>query len=182
MASRWEVLGTTPNLLTLLRLVLLPVILWGMSRNHAWLAVVAMAIAVVTDFVDGRLARKMGLASELGRSLDSVIDFVFLYALFIGLWASRHMPTYQFAFIWLGMFTILTSHLAAGGQGGGAVIKTTFGTLTGGLQYLFLLLAVLGLVIAAPWYGWFRVIVFWLLAVVVVLHAVECAGKLGSSE
>lgn len=170
---------TAPNLLTVARLVLLPVIIWGMSRGHAWLAVLAMAVAVGTDLVDGRIARKMGIASEFGRNLDSVIDFVFLYSLFIGLWASRHMPTYQFAFIWLAMFTILTSQLA-GGLGTEGVVKTTFGKPTGALQYLFLVIAILGLVIAAPWYGMVRLIVFWILAIVVILNVVGCAGKLQS--
>lgn len=180
-SSPQAALLTAPNLLTVARLVLLPVILWGMSRGHAWLAVLAMAVAVGTDLVDGRIARKMGIASEFGRNLDSVIDFVFLYSLFIGLWASRHMPTYQFAFIWLAMFTILTSQLA-GGLGSEGVVKTTFGKPTGALQYLFLLLAILGLVIAAPWYGLVRLIVFWVLAIVVILNVVECAGKLQLSS
>lgn len=170
-----------PNLLTIVRLVLLPAIVWGMSRGHAWLAVLAMAVAVGTDLVDGRIARKMGLAGEFGRNLDSVIDFVFIYALFIGLWASRHMPTYQFAFIWLAMFTILLAQLTAGGLGSEGVVRTTFGKVTGALQYLFLLLTVLGLVIAAPGYGLFRLIMFWILALAVVLNTVECVGKLSSS-
>lgn len=63
-----------PNTLTLVRLLLVPV-LWvfatvGEERSAGF----ALAIAAVTDILDGRLARALNVASALGSKLDSIAD------------------------------------------------------------------------------------------------------------
>jgi CDP-diacylglycerol--glycerol-3-phosphate 3-phosphatidyltransferase len=72
-----------PNLLTMLRIVLIPVVLWlladGTREASFWAAVLYIASAV-TDFLDGWLARRQGLISVLGKFLDPLADKLLVMA------------------------------------------------------------------------------------------------------
>lgn len=66
-----------PNLLTLLRIVLIPVFVMLFYLPVSWANEVATAVfvlAAITDWLDGYLARRMGLVSALGAFLDPVAD------------------------------------------------------------------------------------------------------------
>ena len=68
---------TIPNLLTALRIVLIPVIVGFFYLPYGWgdmVAGVLFAIAGITDTFDGYLARRMGQVSNLGAFLDPVAD------------------------------------------------------------------------------------------------------------
>jgi len=68
---RWNL----PNILTLYRLVTAPVLLLCVYLGWSAVFAILFAINLLTDFLDGLLARKMGLASEAGALLDSYADF-----------------------------------------------------------------------------------------------------------
>lgn len=66
-----------PNLLTLGRIAVIPLIValfYVPGDGARWLAFALFVAAAVTDFVDGWLARRMGLTSALGRFLDPIAD------------------------------------------------------------------------------------------------------------
>ncbi len=68
---------TVPNLLTLLRIVLIPVFVLVFYLPLQWASVwgaTIFAVAAATDWVDGYLARKMGQTTRLGAFLDPVAD------------------------------------------------------------------------------------------------------------
>ncbi|MEE2730890.1 MAG: CDP-diacylglycerol--glycerol-3-phosphate 3-phosphatidyltransferase [Pseudomonadota bacterium] len=68
---------TIPNLLTLLRIALIPVFVVVFYLPYHWSALagaVIFALAGITDWVDGYLARKMGQSTKLGAFLDPVAD------------------------------------------------------------------------------------------------------------
>src|SRR5919201_606789 len=72
-----------PNGLTLARLVL-AVGLFACIAGEWWLTgVVVFALAAVTDWLDGYLARKHGLASAFGRNFDPLVDKVLICGAFI---------------------------------------------------------------------------------------------------
>ena len=72
-----------PNLLTTARLVL-GIFLFGLIEFEQWIACLAVfALAAVTDWLDGYLARKQGLTSTLGRNLDPLVDKVVICGAFI---------------------------------------------------------------------------------------------------
>lgn len=66
-----------PNALTMLRVVLIPVVLYlmydGTPKANFWAAIVYVG-CTITDFFDGYLARRMGLISILGQFLDPLAD------------------------------------------------------------------------------------------------------------
>lgn len=75
-----------PNILTFLRIALLPVIIGLFFIHGAWAAWVALGLytlACITDFFDGYLARKMKTESALGQFLDPISDKIFVASLLI---------------------------------------------------------------------------------------------------
>lgn len=72
-----------PNQLTAARLGL-AIVLFVLIEFKLWIAcVVIFALAAVTDWLDGYLARKQGLVSTLGRNLDPLVDKVLVCGAFI---------------------------------------------------------------------------------------------------
>jgi cardiolipin synthase len=72
---------TLPNLLSLLRLLGVPLFLWLLLGPHAdgW-AIVVLALSGVTDWADGKLARALGQSSKLGALLDPAADRLYIVA------------------------------------------------------------------------------------------------------
>lgn len=87
----WAQLWNVPNLLTLIRILLIPVF-WhvlmyeqGENPRARVLAAVIFVVAAVTDYVDGALARKQGLVTTFGKIADPLADKALTGAALIGL-------------------------------------------------------------------------------------------------
>ena len=66
---------TIPNLLSVLRLALIPVIVWLYCGKKAYnWAVAAIVLSGLTDVVDGFIARKWNMVSDFGKILDPIAD------------------------------------------------------------------------------------------------------------
>lgn len=77
---------TVPNLLSALRLLGVPLFLWLILGPQAdALAIVVLALAGFTDWLDGYLARKWHQISRLGQLLDPVADRLYILATLVGL-------------------------------------------------------------------------------------------------
>jgi len=77
---------TVPNILSALRLLGVPLFLWLILVPEAdWLAILVLAIAGFTDWLDGYLARKWHQISRVGQLLDPVADRLYILATLIGL-------------------------------------------------------------------------------------------------
>lgn len=66
-----------PNLLTLLRITLIPVLVVVFYLPGSWspfLSAAVFGLAAITDWLDGYLARRLGLTSSFGEFLDPVAD------------------------------------------------------------------------------------------------------------
>jgi cardiolipin synthase (CMP-forming) len=77
---------TIPNILSLLRLLGVPLFLWLVLGPHAdgW-ALVVLLVAGVTDYLDGTLARRLNQTTRLGQFLDPVADRLYILAVVVGL-------------------------------------------------------------------------------------------------
>jgi CDP-diacylglycerol--glycerol-3-phosphate 3-phosphatidyltransferase len=72
-----------PNQVTLSRLVL-AIGMFVLIDRQLWLAaLIVLAIAAVTDWLDGYLARRMNLTSALGRILDPLVDKVWICGAYV---------------------------------------------------------------------------------------------------
>lgn len=79
-------LYSLPNLLTISRILAIPVIValfWVEGDTARWAAMAVFTLAGITDYFDGMLARSMGQISNLGRFLDPVADKLLVSALLI---------------------------------------------------------------------------------------------------
>ena len=65
---------TLPNLFSILRLALIPVIVVLHTKKYYYAAVGTVLLSAVTDVVDGQIARRLGMTSELGKILDPIAD------------------------------------------------------------------------------------------------------------
>lgn len=86
-----------PNALTVLRLVLVPVflvLLFVAPSELSWRlgATLVFGVAILTDFFDGRLARKYNLVSDFGKIWDPIADKALTGAAFIGLSILQELP------------------------------------------------------------------------------------------
>lgn len=86
--SRW---ATLPNLLTLMRLLLVPVLAVLLLRDDGddaalrWAATAVFVIAALTDLADGEIARRSGTVTTLGKIADPIADKALTGVALIGL-------------------------------------------------------------------------------------------------
>lgn len=83
---------TLPNIITLLRLALVPVTVWALLVGEHALAFAAFLLAGVSDGVDGFIARRFDQRSELGAWLDPIADKALLVAVFVVLGILAELP------------------------------------------------------------------------------------------
>ena len=77
---------TIPNALSFVRLLLVPVFLWlVLGPKYDELALAVLMVSGVTDYLDGKLARRLNQTSKIGAILDPVADRFFILAVVIGL-------------------------------------------------------------------------------------------------
>ncbi|MGU9980625.1 CDP-alcohol phosphatidyltransferase family protein [Phreatobacter sp. HK31-P] len=74
-----------PNLLTLLRILLVPVVVWAIAQGQMGIALAAFVIAGVTDAVDGYIAKRFDQQTELGAYLDPLADKTLIVSIYISL-------------------------------------------------------------------------------------------------
>lgn len=76
---------TVPNLLSLLRLVLLPVFCLLILRERDGAALVVLVVSGATDYFDGMLARRWNQVSRVGQLLDPLADRLYILCTLTGL-------------------------------------------------------------------------------------------------
>jgi cardiolipin synthase len=81
-----------PNLLSFLRILLVPVFLWLLLDQLFLAAIAVLAFAGLTDFLDGFLARKLNQTTKLGKMLDPVADRLYIFATLLALSATGYVP------------------------------------------------------------------------------------------
>ncbi len=98
MSELWRL----PNLLSLSRIAITPVIgyfLWKGDDTSTLICAILLIVAGVTDSLDGMLARRMGLVSNLGKTLDPLADKAMAAALLVLLVLFRDLPLWLAAII-----------------------------------------------------------------------------------
>lgn len=83
---------TLPNLITILRLVLVPCVVLAMLQSHWNWAFAGFVVAGVSDGVDGFIARHFNQRSRLGAYLDPMADKLLLVSVFVVLGVTGQLP------------------------------------------------------------------------------------------
>ncbi|HET8988035.1 MAG TPA: CDP-alcohol phosphatidyltransferase family protein [Humibacillus sp.] len=76
---------TLPNALSVLRLLGLPVFVWAIVDHRDVLALVVLMFSGLTDYLDGKIARRYNMESRLGQFLDPIADRLYIVTTLVGL-------------------------------------------------------------------------------------------------
>lgn len=101
---------TVPNLLSLLRLLLVPVFAWLILTRRDGLVLLVLALAGFSDYLDGTLARRWGQVSRVGQLLDPAADRLYILSTLLGL-AWRGMVPWWLVALLLARDVVLSVNL-----------------------------------------------------------------------
>jgi cardiolipin synthase (CMP-forming) len=173
---------TVPNVLSALRLVGVPVFLWLLFTHQDVWAFVVLALSGITDYLDGKIARRFNLVSRLGQLLDPIADRLYVLSTLVALALRDVIPLWLLVVLvarelFMGIVMLLLKRVGQTGLPVHFVGKAA----TFNLLYAFpilLLSTVEGPLgdIAQPlgWaFAWWGVVLYWLAA---VLYAVQAAS------
>lgn len=133
-----------PNAITTLRILLVPLFVWFLFEAddkgdwQRWVALVLFILAISTDGVDGAIARKKGLVTNLGKILDPIADKALIGGALVALSILGEVPWWATAAILareLGItayrFIVIRKRVVA--ASGGGKLKTILQSITVGL-------------------------------------------------
>jgi cardiolipin synthase (CMP-forming) len=81
-----------PNLITLARILSVPVMVWAISSGEMLFAFILFGLAGLSDAVDGYLAKRLDMASELGAYLDPIADKALIVSIYVSLGIAGAVP------------------------------------------------------------------------------------------
>ncbi len=109
-----------PNRLTIVRIAMAPfflvLFLWDFPFHYVTAGLV-FALASITDLIDGRLARRNNLVTDLGKFLDPIADKILTTAAFLGFVVIGHMNVWALLLILTREFVVTSVRLMAAGKG-----------------------------------------------------------------
>lgn len=141
-----------PNILTMLRIAAIPILaalLMSPGRPAGFWAAAVFALASITDWLDGYLARRMGIVTVFGKFLDPIADKLIVMAALIMILPFGRVPAWMVLVI-LGREIIITG-LRGIASSEGIVIQASD---LGKFKTIFQIVAILGLLLHYD-YHWF---------------------------
>ena len=111
---------TVPNLLTMARIVMIPLCLWFLDRaspKDCFWAALVFTLAAITDALDGWLARKMGIVSVLGKFLDPLADKLIVMATLVWLVPMGRIPAWVVVVLLAREFSVTALRSIAASEG-----------------------------------------------------------------
>jgi CDP-diacylglycerol--glycerol-3-phosphate 3-phosphatidyltransferase len=169
--SAWNI----ANGLTVLRILLVPVFGWlllaggGREPSLRYWAAVAFVIAMLTDSIDGDLARRHGLVTDFGKVVDPIADKALIGMALVGLSILDEVPWWVTILILVREWGVTALRFVV--MSHGVIPASRGGKLKTALQGLALLLYILPLSTlpaARPWHGVAWTVLLLALAVTVV--------------
>jgi CDP-diacylglycerol--glycerol-3-phosphate 3-phosphatidyltransferase len=138
-----------PNMLTMFRILLIPVVLFFLyyeSRINSFIAAWLFALAAVTDYFDGWLARRKGLITVFGNFLDPLADKLIVMSTLVILIPLGRIPAWVVVLLLARDFSITGLRGIASSEG--MVIAASQG---GKWKTAFQLVGILALIIHYPY-------------------------------
>lgn len=172
--SNWNV----PNLITVVRILLAPLFIWllladaGNDGALRWWAAGLFIVAIATDGIDGAIARRQGLVTDLGKLLDPIADKVLTGGALVCLSILAELPWWVTVVILvreIGItvfrFAMLSDHVIPASRGG--KLKTVAQSVAISLALVPLYLVV------GDWVHWLNGITMTIALVLTVLTGID---------
>jgi cardiolipin synthase len=83
-----------PNLITLIRILLVPLMVWLIASDAVRVAFWLFVAAGLSDAIDGFLAKRFGMATELGAYLDPLADKAMIVSIYVTLAITGAIPVW----------------------------------------------------------------------------------------
>jgi len=167
-----------PNAITIVRILCAPVFLWmllvdgGADGPLRWWAAVLFIVAIATDGIDGYIARRYEIVTDLGKILDPIADKALTGCAFVGLSTLGELPWWVTIVVLvreIGItvyrFMVVSDHVLAAAWMG--KLKTL-------AQAVALSLALLPLAgIVGDWIVWVNVVTMWIAVILTIASGID---------
>lgn len=177
-----------PNKLTLLRIALTVVFLFVLFAHglaYKILALLIFAIAALTDFLDGYIAKRSGLISDFGRFMDPIADKILTLAAFLAFVEMGLLPAWMVVIIIFREFIITGMRLM--GLRKSKVIEATLAGKHKTVSQMFAIFTILVFIIlreigyslefwTSNFQYYFEMTIFYLMFITVVLTLISGAS------
>lgn len=90
-----------PNILTIIRFILIPFIFISVVSKHFLIALIIFTISAITDVLDGFIARKFNYITDIGKLIDPLADKLTQMALLLSLAILKILPWWIFAIVFI---------------------------------------------------------------------------------
>lgn len=154
---------TVPNVLSFIRLLLVPVFLVLLIDGQDVLALVVLIVSSVSDFLDGLIARNFNQVSRLGQLLDPAADRLYIFAALIGLAVRGILPWWLVGVIAARDVTLLVLGVILANHGYGPLPVHHLGKVA--TFFLFYALPIVMLGQAVPDIAWITDPIGWAFAI-----------------
>jgi cardiolipin synthase len=96
-----------PDILTTIRLVLVPFVFLSISKNEI-LTIILLVIAFITDILDGVISRKLKIQNrEFGKAYDHLVDKLLVFVIVYGLVIYKNLPNWALLFFLIREFILI---------------------------------------------------------------------------
>jgi CDP-diacylglycerol--glycerol-3-phosphate 3-phosphatidyltransferase len=167
-----------PNAITIVRILCAPVFLWmlladgGADGPLRWWAAVLFIVAIATDGIDGYIARRYEIVTDLGKILDPIADKALTGCAFVGLSILGELPWWVTIVVLvreIGItvyrFIVVSDHVLAAAWMG--KLKTL-------AQAVALSLALLPLAgILGDWIIWVNIVTMWIAVILTIASGID---------
>jgi CDP-diacylglycerol--glycerol-3-phosphate 3-phosphatidyltransferase len=167
-----------PNAITIVRILCAPVFLWmlladgGSDGPLRWWAAVLFIVAIATDGIDGYIARRYEIVTDLGKILDPIADKALTGCAFVGLSILGELPWWVTIVVLvreIGItvyrFIVVSDHVLAAAWMG--KLKTL-------AQAVALSLALLPLAgILGDWIIWVNIVTMWIAVILTIASGID---------
>ncbi|MFT3875053.1 MAG: CDP-diacylglycerol--glycerol-3-phosphate 3-phosphatidyltransferase [Propioniciclava sp.] len=170
--SNWNV----PNVLTALRVVMVPVFAWVLlaypqDPTMRWVATAIFVVAILTDALDGRIARAYNLITDFGKLWDPIADKALTGMAFVGLSILAELPWWITIIILVREWGITALRWAI--MKYGVMAANRGGKLKTVMQSVALIMFLPGLAFLPPFWGWIAWVAMIIAFVLTVLTGLD---------
>ena len=167
-----------PNAITIARILCAPVFLWllladaGDDGALRWWAAALFIVAIATDGIDGYIARRYEIVTDLGKLLDPIADKVLTGFAFIGLSILAELPWWITVVVLVREVGITVHRLVVASDH--VVAAAWMGKLKTVAQAVALSLALLPLAtIAGEWIVWANIVTMWIAVILTIASGID---------
>ena len=174
MAKKKNLL-TGPTILTLIRIILVLPLMIFIFQDSLFAKIVALVcfiIASVTDFIDGRWARKAHIVTDLGAFLDPLADKMLINLTFLALVYMNIVPLWMFAIILIRDFAVDGMRMMSA-KNGITISASIFGKTKTMVQMFTVALILLNLILNNDILAIFNTILLYIVIILTVFSGMD---------